>query len=232
MEKHNYRVKYTRLRQLALIRHSEAEKTNRRVHGGLGTSLTPRGRLDTIDLACYLKENTIVGDDTVIFTGPRPQTKETAEILASELKIRLNILDSLRNINMGLFDGLTDFEATKCDPDSMARLKAWRNGQLSVEEIQIPGAEDQKIFVKRISSTLNDIVTLTTSPIVVVTRSVGIALHNLTSTTFDGNFVKYIRLRLDPGSVTLYRKNASGKMETIHQNVTSYLKGFREFSDD
>ncbi len=70
------------LNQLVLIRHSEAEKTLRQVHGGLGTRLTSRGRADTVALAVRLTELKLYEPQTVIFTGPRPQAAETAELLS------------------------------------------------------------------------------------------------------------------------------------------------------
>lgn len=223
---------YDNLTQLITIRHSEARKTERRVHGGPGTPLTDRGRTDTVDLAAHLRRRKLVTTDTQIFTGPRPQSLETAEILGRELNIEICALDALRNISMGIFDGLTDDEARARDPDAMKRLELWRSGDLPVGDIEIPGAEDLAQFVTRIHEALIEMTAATRTPIVIVTRSLGIALHNLVSCTFNWVFENYKRVRLDPGCVSVYRRDEGGRITEVALNGTEYLKVSRDFADD
>jgi len=223
---------YPTLRQLIMVRHSEAEKTQRQVHGGPGTHLTDRGRTDTVDLARYLSERELVGHDSVVFCGPRQQTLETAEILAHQINLHWSVLEGLRNINMGIFDGLTDDEARATDPDSMARLESWRRGELPVGKICIPRSENLESFVTRIDNTLEEMISVSSTPLVIVTRSVGIALHNLLGDSFRWNFDHYARIRLDPGSVTVYSRNKNPSNQYVLSNSTEYLDGSREFADD
>lgn len=219
-------------RQMIVIRHSEAQKTARRVHGGAGTCLTSRGRSDSVSLADYLRKGSLISDEDIIFTSKRPQALETAEILGATLNIKIEPLDFLRNISMGIFDGLTDDDARNLNPAAMKRLEAWREGRLSVENIKIPEAEDLRQFVLRVRDALDIMTVYTTRPIVIVTRSLGIAIHNLISSSFQGDFSRYCRVRLDPGSVTVYEKEADGFMRAVRENDTSYLEGERKFADD
>jgi len=223
---------YYNLVQLVTIRHSEARKTERRIHGGAGTPLTDRGRADSLDLVAYLRKRELLPEGTQIFTGPRPQTLETAEILGRELNIKICVLDALRNISMGIFDGLTDDEAMERDPAAMNRLKLWRSGELPVGDIKIPGAEDLLQFVTRVHEALMQMTKATGTPVVIVTRSLGIAFHNLVSPSFNWIFENYQRVRLDPGCVSVYRRDEGGRMRDVSLNGTNYLKGAREFADD
>ena len=226
------REPYNHMKQLTMIRHSEAEKTERRVHGGEGTSLTNRGRTDSIDLARHLRKHGLLVEGSIIFTGPRPQALETAQVLGDELGTSVVVLDDLRNISMGIFDDLTDYEARARDPDAISRLEAWRAGQMRVEDIHIPGAEDPRQFVSRIEMALIHMITTTETPIVIVTRSVGIALYNLLTPLFNWDFTGYRRIRLDPGSVTVFCRDSTGMIAALQTNETGYLAGERQFADD
>jgi broad specificity phosphatase PhoE len=220
------------LERVILIRHSEAEKTTRQVHGGTGTPLTGQGREDTEILARYLRDTGLIGTQTKIFAGPRPQAIETGQLLAVELNLEFIILDGFRNISMGIFDGLSDTEARARDPQAMRRLELWRAGQLPASEIRMPGGEDLSGFVSRIRRALEDVATLSDNPIIIVTRSVGIALYNLIGPSFDPTLENYNRVRLDPGSVSVFDRGTTDGMVCILQNETGYLKGEREFVDD
>lgn len=220
------------LERVVLIRHSEAEKTTRQVHGGTGTPLTERGREDTAALARYLHDNGLISSRTKVITGPRPQAVETAQFLATELNLELIVLAALRNISMGIFDGLSDAEARARDPEAMRRLEQWRAGQLPASDIRMPEGEDLSGFVSRIQKVVEDLATLTNDPIIVVTRSVGIALYNLLGPSFDPTLQQYKRVRLDPGSVSVFVRGTPDGMVCLLQNETGYLKGQREFVDD
>ena len=218
-------------RSVLLIRHSEAEKTLRQVHGGSGTPLTSRGRDDTRDLASTLRQWNSLSSDTAIFAGPRPQARETASILGRELLLAVHDQPSFRNIGMGIFDGLTDDAARSRDPAAMARLEAWRLGRATVEDIKIPEAETLMDFLHRVDDGLRYIAAVSWNPIIVTTRSLGIAIINILTGYLDGKRTGYLRYRFDAGSITLLENSPSGWNISIH-NDTGYLAGDRDFKDD
>ncbi len=220
-----------RFKSVILVRHSEAEKTIRQVHGGMGTPLTARGRIDTQKLAEQLEKAGLVDPATIIFSSPRPQAVETAQILAAQLARVCKVEDRFRNINMGVFDGLTDEEARLADPAAMKRLVDWRSGRLSIGELKIPDSESITEFVARINNALTDIQEVCQTPVVIMTRSVGIAIVNVLQGYLDGKIPDYPRRRFDPGSITQIISGSSG-MTVIIDNDTAYLGPQRIFRDD
>lgn len=221
------------LHTITLIRHAESVKTLRDTHGGSGLPLTPTGREDCPRVAVAIREApdfTVSGSRLVC--GTSPQALETGRLVADYLQISFVAEADLRGIHMGIFDGKTDEEVWNLDPLAAARLKAWRDGTLDVEAIKIPGAENLQAFRARVA----DAVTRAALPgirhlIVVVTRSVGIAILNMLLVPGSEGEGKYLRYRLDPGSITLMHRDCSGAWLLATLNGLGHLGRVTEYPD-
>lgn len=217
-----------------VVRHAESDKTLRKIHGGSGTTITEQGQKDIEKLAGFINEalaNRV--RSARIYASFVPQVRLTAEMLSQTTSIPVELYENLKNINMGVIDGLSDEDASARYPEAMQRLKMWREGLLSVEEIKIPGAEPLSRFVERVAEVIkrgleND----DELRIFIVTRSVGIAILNtlLSESTLAGK--PYTRFRLDPCSATLVEASTIGKGNLLYLNQTGFLGRPITYPDD
>lgn len=197
-------------RSVFLVRHSEAQKTLADVHGGAGTPLTDGGRADTILLAGELNRIMSGAKKILIFSGPRPQTAETAKIIERYTARTHVVLKELVNLNMGVLDGLSTAESWRRYPNAMQNLDEWRAGKRSTDKLELPGGENYIDFSRRILIGLNKVSLKSSNPVIVVTRSVGVAITNLLLTSGQLNVRTYQRYRFDPGSITRLDRQTSG----------------------
>ena len=219
------------LANVFLVRHSEARKTVSDIHGGDGTPLTTKGRIESSLLAEELKEATRDLRDVRVFSGPRPQTLETAEIIAEKLGRANLVVDEMINMHMGVLDGLSTLEAKRNFPEASNRLDDWRAGRLRIDELNIPDSEEFPVFCNRVLAGLKKAAASSENPIIVVTRSVGIAIVNTLLSGMKADARSYRRYRFDPGSITRLQHGASG-YEFVLSNYTGYLQSDVRRPDD
>jgi broad specificity phosphatase PhoE len=220
--------------EVLIVRHAEAFKTLKAVHGGAGTSLTEQGQRDTIALGGFIKE-TFEGhiSNGVIYSSLVPQVLQTGQLLAKLLGISLVTTNLIRNINMGILDGLSDEKAQELYPAEMARLAKWRAGELPVEQIQIPGAESILEFKERVKSVISRAFETGASPLIfIVTRSVGIAILNLLLEQSELRGKGYTRFRMDPCSATLVIGTEIGHYTLEFVNRSDFLGRIMNYPDD
>jgi broad specificity phosphatase PhoE len=221
--------------RIALVRHPESYKTQANRHGGLGEPLTERGRADIINLANFLLRSlNITQTKSLIFASTAVHVLETGNMLQQLTGIKLVVDQRLKNIHMGVFDGLSNDEIWEKYPEPARQLQMWRDGQLDVSEVDIPDAESMNDFIMRIKTALDDILTNRDNEIVVtvVTRSVGVAITNILLANTDLKGKPYTRFRFNPASVSLFQVNGSDSAIVHYHNNTDFLNREVEYPDD
>ncbi|MFZ2603496.1 MAG: histidine phosphatase family protein [Candidatus Omnitrophota bacterium] len=133
--------------RLILIRHGETEfNLKKRYCGFLNVSLSERGKKQAQCLHERLKRIKI----HKVYSSDRTRAIQTAEIVFKKARIEKN--SSLREIHFGCFEGLTYDEIMQKYPDI---YKKWLKDPFS---IKIPKGEHLRDFKKRITKTLNKII--------------------------------------------------------------------------
>jgi alpha-ribazole phosphatase len=115
-----------------LIRHGEpAEASRQRCYGSLDIGLSETGRAQMQHAAEYLRTESIAA----IYSSPRSRALESARVLAGGRSRPIEIVEDLREIDFGDFEGLTYDEIAARYPD-LYRL--WME---KPTEIQFPNGE-------------------------------------------------------------------------------------------
>lgn len=214
------------------IRHAESYKSVENRHGGLGQPLTEQGKADVTDIISFLeKEENIKFDDTTIFCSDRIQVVETAKLMASKKHVSFQIKDALRNINLGVLDGLSDREAFEKYPTEAASLQKWRDGLIELDDVSIPDSETMEEFYNRVCQFVSSLIQQEKDVVIIGTRSVGVAIANIFN-GFSHEIEKniYKRYRFDPSSISKFTfKDNNTKIEYI--NKIDFLSVKPQFPD-
>lgn len=111
---------YTRL---VLLRHGEAEGNRElRYLGATDAPLTPLGR----EQARQVAQAAALLRPAAIYSSPLLRARETANALAEVTRLDVAISHELREMDFGVWEGLTRAEARAFDPDGLA---AWERGE-------------------------------------------------------------------------------------------------------
>ncbi len=135
------------MNRLYLVRHGEnpANLTKEFSVRWVDYSLTPKGILQAEQTAEYFKNRPI----DAIYASPLKRTRETAEIIAAPLHLPVTILETLREVNVGSFEG------APVTADLWARHNAivmgWMDGQ---PETRFPGGENYTTLLARAQASI------------------------------------------------------------------------------
>jgi len=122
---------------LFLIRHGETLSNRRRIYAGKSPEpLTERGRMQAIETATTLKDMHI----NAIYTSPIRRAVETAEIIGDLTGKDYTIIDDLREMELGPWEGLSEEEISRLYPHEwsiwLTRPAELRlNGRETLEEL-------------------------------------------------------------------------------------------------
>jgi alpha-ribazole phosphatase len=115
-----------------LIRHGEpAEETRHRCYGSLDLGLSETGRTQMAQVAECLKSESMAA----VYTSPRSRALEGARLLGAVLSCSIEIVQDLREIDFGDFEGLAYDEIAARYPD------LYRQWMETPSEIQFPNGE-------------------------------------------------------------------------------------------
>ena len=116
---------------LYLVRHGETDNNKQACFNGSKTNqpLNERGRAQA---ACLSVPFAKIAPDA-IFSSPLSRAVGTAEGLRGELSIPVVAVEALREMDMGVYDGVSFREARARDPQLMA---SWNSA-----DVQMPGGE-------------------------------------------------------------------------------------------
>ena len=115
-----------------LIRHGEpTEETRGRCYGSLDVSLSDTGRAQMAQVAEYLQAEPIA----VIYSSPLSRAMESAQILADGLLRPIEVVEDLREIDFGGFEGLSYDEIAARYPG------LYRHWMEAPTEVRFPNGE-------------------------------------------------------------------------------------------
>lgn len=215
------------------VRHAESYKSVESRHGGQGRPLTEQGKADVAEIITFLENiENVKFDNTTINCSDRIQVLETAKLMADKKQVPYVVENSLRNIYLGVLDGLSDSEAFEKYPTIAANLQKWRNGLIDLDDVSIPNSETMEDFYSRIYRFISSLTLHEKDVVIIGTRSVGVAIANI----FDNYSNKiekslYKRYKFDPSSISKFTfVDNKSKIEYI--NKTDFLSVKPHYQDN
>ena len=121
--------------KLYFVRHGETDwNKQKKIQGSCDIELNEKGLAQALETAKLLKDKKI----DIILSSPLKRAKKTAEIIAEQLNVDVEVVDELKERNFGGFEGQ---EIVKIDFKSLWRLK---------EEVGVEGLEQMLELFKRV----------------------------------------------------------------------------------
>lgn len=197
-----------------IIRHGETDwNVEGRWQGHSDPTLNTRGQIQAQQLATYFQAQGVSLD--VIYSSDLQRAAQTATPLRDALDVPLHYDARLREIQLGVFQGLTLAEIAENYPDAFA---AWRSSDLSYA---IPEGESRLMLRQRALAAWNDITSRSDLGRVALVTHGGTIRHLLEQLFPDlpADFKLH-----NTGLTTLARQNGAwhlvGLSETPHLAVT------------
>lgn len=179
--------------RLYLIRHAETEWNNSsRYQGHVDVALSPRGRRQATLLCERLREEKLAA----VYTSDLIRARETAAIIARAHGLSVVSMPELRELNFGLWEGLTYQEIAAAYP---VDLEEWL---ANPAEKQVPGGESFAQLQKRVCSAITGIIARHPGQEVAVVSHGGTLLTIILSLLGLG-LEKLWRFRLDNASLSI-----------------------------
>ncbi|WP_297430766.1 histidine phosphatase family protein, partial [Clostridium sp.] len=199
--------------KLYLIRHGETEWNKLgKFQGCVDIDLSQEG----IKQAYYLSEKFGSNFD-FIYSSPLKRALETANIIASNKGIRPVILEDIREINFGEWEGLTIKEIAKNYPDEFS---IWQNDKLIAP---ICGGDlSLKNAVERSKNTIIPLIEKHNNKNILVVAHGGIIKATLIG-LFNWDMTMYHKINLGNTSVCQINFNSNLKPSIVSINDTSHL---------
>ncbi len=151
-------------RTILLFRHCQTELSRgKRLIGQSDVRLSPEGIAYAEEIGKRLLEYESFHH---IFCSSLKRSKETAEIISSFLNIRVESLDDLNEINLGIWDGRYIEEIKKEDP------KGYDDRGKDIINYRVPGGENFVDLYIRVKKVFNDLIQSHQNMIIVGHKSV------------------------------------------------------------
>lgn len=170
------------MRNIYVLRHGQTDyNVEKRLQGILDTPLNQVGLEQAYEISASIKNLNI---DTII-SSPLSRAFDTAKIIQSEIKLssEILVLDFLKEITRGLYDGILSSELEVLNPKLLSNLK-------EDFDIKPPSGESLADVYIRISSNFDKILAdKSWSNLLIVTHGITIRAINL---YFESNFSKEI----------------------------------------
>jgi len=108
--------------RMVLVRHGQpVEEMRGRCYGRLDVGLSPTGRMQAERAARFLSEAPLLR----IYASPRQRAQESAALLSELKRMAVDTEEAFREIDFGLFEGLTYEEAEQRHPEVYAEWMAY-----------------------------------------------------------------------------------------------------------
>ena len=207
-----------------LIRHGRTELTQeRRISGGQGPDpdLSVAGRNDASaagsEVAKIGKKGTFahLPAPVAVIASPMNRTRQTAETIAASLGVSLEILEELREISFGDWDGFTSDEVTERWPVEFA---AWKGSW----EIAPPNGESLADFDLRVQAVKAKILSKYAGKAVVVVSHV-MPIRGFIHDALEAGVSSYWRTQISPCSISAIRFWGNQEAEVQVINFTNHL---------
>ena len=199
---------------LYLVRHGESTfNVEGRLQGQSDEPrLSPLGQRHAAALAAALGQLPI----DAIYASPLARAMETARPLADALKLPIQTDDRLKEINIGVFQGLLAAEIGDVYPEATAR---WRSGD---PDFRIPGGESRRELIARAQAAIEAIRGTSYAQVAVVAHGgvLAAALKALLAAPAERNpFMLY------NGSISRIEWDSQVKLMTLNQTDHLRLAG-------
>ena len=174
---------------IVLLRHAKAIKNEQCRHGGKGSELT-ESAINEIQKVCSQLVLFSSKFDKILYS-PRTQCKQTAKILSQQLNVNAVELQELEPIYLGIVDGLSDDEVANKYPEINNQLTRWRNGEIEINQLEIPQMADCHEFYDKGKAFIDNIINSKKSVIILATRSIMVLLMSALlgrSSQIGGNY--------------------------------------------
>ena len=150
-----------RVQQVFLVRHGETDyNVQRRWQGILPIGLNNTGRSQAQALADHFQARNIpIGE---VYCSDLPRALETAQIIARPYELDVQLDERLREINVGIFQGLIGNEVSEKYPKEFA---AWKTGDM---DYVVPQGESRFQLQQRVGSAYFEIIEKANSENVVI----------------------------------------------------------------
>ena len=202
--------------RLLLVRHGDTDYNhNRRFLGHTDIEMSAFGIKQVMRLRDYIAGEKI----NAVFSSDLKRTIKTAEILTAGRKLDIVLCPELREVNYGECEGLSFGQIGEQYPDVAAKCL---NFNL---ELDFPGGEDFKTFIKRTRSFLKRLKNQPANNTVLVVSHGG-PLKTLICHFLGLNMKNWDRIHLDTASLSIVYLNAKNPVLTRF-NDTSYLRDLK-----
>ena len=160
--------------RIILVRHGESYKNIKKVQGGPGELLTPKGIRQVTAISKKIKSIT-VSQVVHVYSPDRMHTKNTADIISRHLNTSTELLYSMVPFNLGVLDGLSLEEMASEYPAMFDLLSKWNRKEIDIKELKIKNIDSYIDYWHRGSNILSE-VSRTGDIIMVCTNSIMILL--------------------------------------------------------
>jgi probable phosphoglycerate mutase len=209
---------------LYLVRHGRTALTEaRRISGGSGAdpSLSAAGLNDAEAVAAAIAQIGRSGpfahldSPVVVVSSPMNRARETAQVIAAQIGASVEVIEELREISFGDWDGRTSDEVNAQDHELYTSWKgSW--------EVSPPNGESLAVFDDRISVARRLILERHRGASVVVVAHV-MPIRGLISDALEGGSAAYWRLQVSPCSISAIRTWGGQEAEVQFVNYTQHL---------
>lgn len=209
---------------LFLVRHGRTSLTEaRRISGGTGAdpSLSVAGQNDADGVAAAIAQIGRSGpfahleSPVVVVSSPMNRARETAQVIAAQIGASVEVIEELREISFGDWDGLTSDEVNAQDHEFYTSWKgSW--------EVSPPNGESLAVFDDRIAEARRLILERHRGASVVVVAHV-MPIRGLLSDALEAGSAAYWRLQVSPCSVSAIRLWGGQEAEVQFVNYTQHL---------
>lgn len=212
------------LTTVILVRHGRTELTeSKRISGSGGSNpgLSAAGWQDAKAVASELAK---IGHSgpwahlepvSVVVCSPMERTRDTANAITDVLRLEANVVNAVKEIDFGAWEGLTNQEAKAADPEL---FESWR-GSWTVSP---PNGESLEIFDARIRGARNEILERFAGKTVVVVAHV-MPIRGFLRFAFNADIDAYWRPQVSPCSITVMRLWGGEAAEILAVNATHHL---------
>lgn len=176
-----------------LLRHGETEHTVRKLFsgsGGLDPALTPTGEAQAAAAAAALADRGI----TAVVSSPMRRARQTADIVASTLRLAVSEVDELRECAFGEWEGHSFAEVRERWPDE---LTAW----LASPSATPPGGESFEAVGRRVRRARDKVIARHPDGTVLIVSHVT-PIKTLVRLSLGAPVVSLYRMELSPASLT------------------------------
>jgi len=205
--------------RIILVRHGSTEWNDKDVfRGRVDISLDKIG----IQQAYAIANRLSVLDVSAVYSSPLKRALETAQIIATKLKVNIKAEDSLVDFDFGKWQGLSTREVQKQFPQA---YKQWLS---EPHLVKIPGAENLSDVRNRITKMLFETLIKEKNDIVVVSHRIVNKMLICAALSLDDSYFWQIKQDVAAISILDYR---DGVFTLSLLNDTNHLGGTEQLRD-